>query len=88
MPGARNLPWNGLLTADGVLADASKLRDVFESAAVDLAAPIITTCGSGVSASMLALALARIGRPDVAVYDGSWSEWGARSDTAVLMGND
>jgi thiosulfate/3-mercaptopyruvate sulfurtransferase len=50
-----------------------------------LTAPIITTCGSGVSASLLALALARVGRADVAVYDGSWSEWGARSDTPVAV---
>ncbi len=85
MPGARNLPWDGVLTADGGLADISKLRDAFESAGVDLTAPIVTTCGSGVSASVLALALARIGRADVAVYDGSWSEWGARSDTPVAV---
>jgi thiosulfate/3-mercaptopyruvate sulfurtransferase len=85
MPGARNLPWNGVLTADGSLADVSQLRDTLETAGIDLTAPIITTCGSGVSASLLALALARVGRPDVAVYDGSWSEWGARSDTPVAV---
>jgi thiosulfate/3-mercaptopyruvate sulfurtransferase len=56
------------------------------AAGVDLSAPITTTCGSGVTASLLALALARIGRTDVAVYDGSWSEWAARSDTAVVTG--
>ncbi len=86
MPGAKNLPWNNVLTADGGLADISKLRDAFEVAGVDLTAPIVTTCGSGVSASLLALALARIGRADAAVYDGSWSEWAARSDTPVAMG--
>ena len=86
MPGARNLPWNDVLTADGGLADIPKLRDAFETAGVDLTAPIITTCGSGVSASLLALALARIGRADAAVYDGSWSEWAARSDTPVAVG--
>jgi thiosulfate/3-mercaptopyruvate sulfurtransferase len=85
MPGARNLPWNGVLTADGALADISKLRDAFETAGINLTAPIITTCGSGVSASLLALALARIGRSDAAVYDGSWSEWAARSDTPVAV---
>jgi thiosulfate/3-mercaptopyruvate sulfurtransferase len=85
MPGARNLPWNGVLTADGSLADVSQLRDTLETAGIDLTAPIIATCGSGVSASLLALALARVGRPDVAVYDGSWSEWAARSDTPVAV---
>jgi thiosulfate/3-mercaptopyruvate sulfurtransferase len=85
MPGARNLPWNDVLTADQGLADTSKLRDAFETAGINLTAPIITTCGSGVSASVLALALARIGRSDAAVYDGSWSEWAARSDTPVAV---
>jgi thiosulfate/3-mercaptopyruvate sulfurtransferase len=85
MPGARNLPWNGVLAADGALADIAKLRGAFEIAGIDLTAPIITTCGSGVSASLLALALARIGRPDAAVYDGSWSEWAARSDTPIAV---
>ncbi len=86
MPGAKNLPWSRVVAPDGALADLAKLHDAFEKAGVDLAAPIITTCGSGVSASVLALALARIGRMDAAVYDGSWSEWGSRSDTAVVTG--
>jgi thiosulfate/3-mercaptopyruvate sulfurtransferase len=85
MPGARNLPWNKLI-ANGALADRADLQDAFENAGVDLAAPIITTCGSGVSASVLALALARLGRADAAVYDGSWSEWGSRSDTPIVTG--
>jgi thiosulfate/3-mercaptopyruvate sulfurtransferase len=84
MPGASNLPWASLVTASGELASAEAMRAAFVAAGVDLAAPIVTTCGSGVSASLLALALARLGRPDAAVFDGSWSEWGARSDTAVI----
>jgi thiosulfate/3-mercaptopyruvate sulfurtransferase len=86
MPGALNLPWATLVGASGELASPEALRGAFAAAGVDLAAPIVTTCGSGISASLLALALARLGRPDAAVYDGSWSEWGARSDTAVIRG--
>jgi thiosulfate/3-mercaptopyruvate sulfurtransferase len=84
MPGARNLPWSDLVTPSGELADAEAIRAAFAAAGVDVAAPITTTCGSGVTASLLALALARLGRADVAVYDGSWSEWASRSDTAVV----
>ncbi|WP_293901199.1 3-mercaptopyruvate sulfurtransferase [Phenylobacterium sp.] len=84
MPGALNLPFNLVVNADGTLKSVDDLRAAFAHA--DLDRPIVTTCGSGVTASILALALARLGRFDVAVYDGSWSEWGARSDTAVVTG--
>lgn len=84
MPGALNLPFNEVVNADGTLKSADELKAVF--AHVDLDRPIVTTCGSGVTASVLALALARLGRFDVAVYDGSWTEWGGRSDTAVITG--
>jgi thiosulfate/3-mercaptopyruvate sulfurtransferase len=86
MPGARNLPWGDLVRADGTLRAPGEIRAAFEAAGVDLAAPIVTSCGSGVSAALLALALARIGREDVAVYDGSWTEWGGRADTPVVTG--
>jgi thiosulfate/3-mercaptopyruvate sulfurtransferase len=83
IPGSLNLPHLELLRADGTLLPASELRRRFAAAGVDLERPIVTTCGSGVTASTLALALYQLGREDVAVYDGSWSEWGARSDTPV-----
>lgn len=85
MPGALNLPFNEVVRADGTLKSADELRPLF--AHVDLSRPIITTCGSGVTAAVLALALARLGRFDVAVYDGSWTEWGGRPDTAVVTGD-
>jgi thiosulfate/3-mercaptopyruvate sulfurtransferase len=85
MPGALNVPWASLVN-EGRLRPAAELRRVFEGAGVDLAGPIVTTCGSGVSAAVLALALARLGRFDVAVYDGSWTEWGGRADTPVVVG--
>lgn len=84
MPGALNLPFDTVLNADGTLKSVEDLKAAF--AHIDLARPIITSCGSGVTASVLALALARLGRFDVAVYDGSWTEWGGRSDTAVVTG--
>jgi thiosulfate/3-mercaptopyruvate sulfurtransferase len=86
MPGARNLPWGELLNVDGTMKPSEELRTRFEAAGVDLAQPIVTTCGSGVSAAILALGLARLGRQDVPVYDGSWTEWGGRSDTPVVTG--
>jgi thiosulfate/3-mercaptopyruvate sulfurtransferase len=85
IPAARNTPWS-ILVRDGVLLEPAALAKAFAAAGVDLAGPIITTCGSGVSAALLALALARIGREDAAVYDGSWSEWGALSDTPIATG--
>lgn len=86
MPGARNTPFDSLLNPDGTMKAADELKALFRAAKVDLAAPIVTTCGSGVTASVVALALARLGREDVAVYDGSWTEWGGRTDTAVVTG--
>lgn len=86
MPGAKNLPWRELVTADGALKSSEDLRAAFKAAGVDLGKPIVATCGSGVTAALLALGLARLGREDVPVYDGSWAEWGGRRDTAVVTG--
>jgi thiosulfate/3-mercaptopyruvate sulfurtransferase len=83
IPGSLNLPYDGLFRPDGSLLPAGDLRRRFEDARVDLAQPIATTCGSGVSACVLALGLHLAGRPDVPVYDGSWTEWGGREDVPV-----
>ena len=86
MPGAHNVPSASLLAPDGTLQSAEKLEALFAKAGVDVDKPVITTCGSGITASMLALALARLGRWRTPVYDGSWAEWGARQDTPVATG--
>jgi thiosulfate/3-mercaptopyruvate sulfurtransferase len=83
IPGSRSLPFQELYGSDGTLLAPSALREVFTGAGVDLARPAITTCGSGVTAAGLALGLHVVGHPDVAVYDGSWTEWGGRDDTPI-----
>jgi len=83
IPGSSNLPASDLLAADGTLKDAQALTALFAAAGVDLEKPITTSCGSGVSAAVATLALARLGRMDVALYDGSWTEWGSQPDTPV-----
>jgi thiosulfate/3-mercaptopyruvate sulfurtransferase len=83
IPGSVSLPHLELLDADGTLLPEPELRRRFAAIGVDLTRPIVTTCGSGVTASTVALALYRLGRDAAAVYDGSWSEWGGRSDTPV-----
>ncbi|WGW05783.1 3-mercaptopyruvate sulfurtransferase [Tropicibacter oceani] len=76
IPGSRNVPFDTLLNADGTMKAPDTLRAIFEGAGVDLSKPAITTCGSGVTAAILSLALQRIGKSDHSLYDGSWSEWG------------
>ena len=85
MPGAKNAHYASLIEG-GRLKSPAALRAAFESAGVDLDRPIVTTCGSGISAAILALALARLGRWQTPVYDGSWTEWGAQADTPVATG--
>ena len=85
VPGSFNVPSADLI-ADGRLMDRNALRDAFARAGVDLAVPIVTSCGSGVNAATLSLALEILGVEDTALYDGSWTEWGARDDTPIATG--
>jgi thiosulfate/3-mercaptopyruvate sulfurtransferase len=87
IPGSLNLPYDELHATDGTLRPPAELRDAFVAARLDLGRPVVTTCGSGITASVLALALHRVGRPDVAVYDGSWTEWASRDDTPAGKGD-
>lgn len=86
IPGSRNLPFTELLTPNGCFRPEAELRTAFEAAGIDLSKPVITTCGSGVTAAVLSLALEKIGHRNHALYDGSWAEWGAYEDLKVATG--
>ncbi len=83
IPGSRNLPYGELLAADQTLLPPERLRARLEEAGVDGSRPVITSCGSGVTATIITLAMVRAGFEPGAVYDGSWTEWGGRADTPV-----
>lgn len=85
MPGARNVPV-GSLSENGELKSLESLREIFANAGVDLNKPVVTSCGSGVTAAVITLALTSLGHEDNRLYDGSWSEWGSRQDTPVVTG--
>jgi thiosulfate/3-mercaptopyruvate sulfurtransferase len=87
IPNSRNVPFNTLLNDNNTLRSDDEIRTIFEKAGVDLGKPIITTCGSGVTAAVLFLALTKIGKTDLSLYDGSWSEWGAFPTVAVATGD-
>lgn len=85
MPGARSLPFTNLVENGGLKSTAAIL-EALNVAGVDPNQRLTASCGSGVTAAVIALAMARVGRPGAAVYDGSWSEWGARADTPIVLG--
>ncbi|SPJ23084.1 3-mercaptopyruvate sulfurtransferase [Palleronia abyssalis] len=87
IPNAKNLPFGQLLNDDGTMKDETSLKAAFEAAGIDLSRPVVTTCGSGITAAVLALGLARIGHDDWSLYDGSWTEWGAYGDLPVATGD-
>ncbi|MCW3783665.1 3-mercaptopyruvate sulfurtransferase [Defluviimonas salinarum] len=86
IPNSKNVPYRAVLNGDGTMLAPEALRSVFETAGVDLSKPAITTCGSGVTAAVLSLAMERMGKRDHSLYDGSWAEWGMYGDLKVAKG--
>ena len=85
IPGSRNLPFDQLLNEDGTYRDADAMQKLFTGAGLTLDAPVTISCGSGVTACVLAVGLHMLGHEAVSVYDGSWTEWGA-SDAPIMTG--
>lgn len=87
IPGSKNLHYDRLFNEDGTMKEPEAMRAEFEAAGVDLSKPVITTCGSGVTAASLSLALERIGHRKHSLYDGSWTEWGSFPDLNIETGD-
>ena len=86
MPGAINVPYKSLLEDDCRMKPIEELRSVFTAAGVDLGKPVVTSCGSGITAAIISLALERLGHRDHSLYDGSWAEWGASDMLPIETG--
>ena len=87
IPGSLNVPYDELLTEAGTMRPAGEIRSLFAGAGLDVTRPVITTCGSGVTAAVLTLGLASAGVPNTALYDGSWSDWGADETLPIETGD-
>lgn len=87
MPGAKNVPATSL-SRDGKLLPVNELRTILEDSGLDLSKPVVTSCGSGVTAAVISLALASTGHQNHRLYDGSWTEWGGREDTPAVTGSE
>jgi thiosulfate/3-mercaptopyruvate sulfurtransferase len=85
MPGARSLP-SGVFATNGKFKSLPELRETIEKAGINLEEPVVTTCGSGITAAIITLALESLGHSGNRLYDGSWSEWGSRTDTPIATG--
>ena len=85
--GARNLPYS-VLSQDGELLSKDRLRKAVEDAGIDLSKPVVTSCGSGITAAVVTPALETLGHTDNRLYDGSWTEWGGLADTPVATGKE